>query len=159
MEDCHAFTLKSSGILDMLRTDTLVLSDIRDKTKPYTPKLWRGLWDTGASNSSITQRIVDDLNLIPVGKINSSTANGIVVVNTYFIDLGLPNGVTVKNVLVSCNDLGKDLDILIGMDIIQLGDFSITNKNRKTTFSFRIPSIKEIDYVTEYNEQLTKDKN
>lgn len=117
--------------------------------------MWRGLWDTGASKSSITRRIVDDLNLIPVGNTNISTANGIVSVNTYFVDIGLPNGVTVKNVLVSCADLGEDIDVLIGMDIIRHGDFSITNTNNKTTFSFRTPSIKEIDYV----EESRKNKN
>ena len=117
MDEFLAFTLKSNGIMNMLKTDTLVLSDIRNKNVPYTPKLWRGLWDTGASKSSITQRIVDDLNLIPVGNTNISTANGIVAVNTYFVDFGLPNGVT--------------------------------NTNKKTTFSFRTPSIQEIDYVEE----------
>ena len=149
MDKFLAFTLKSNGILNMLKTDTLVLSDIRKKDTSYTPKLWRGLWDTGASKSSITQRIVDDLNLIPVGNTNISTANGVVAVNTYFVDFGLPNGVTVKNVLVSCADLGDDIDVLIGMDIIRHGDFSITNVNNKTTFSFRTPSVEEIDYVKE----------
>lgn len=149
MDKFLAFTLKSSEIMNMLKTDTLVLSDIRNKNIPYTPKLWRGLWDTGASRSSITKRIVDDLNLIPVGNANIGTANGAVTVNTYFVDFGLPNGVTVKNVLVSCADLGDDIDILIGMDIIRHGDFAITNTNNKTTFSFRTPSIQEIDYVEE----------
>ena len=162
MDKFLAFTLKSNGILNMLKTDTLVLSDIRKKDTSYTPKLWRGLWDTGASKSSITQRIVDDLNLIPVGNTNISTANGVVVVNTYFVDFGLPNGVTVKNVLVSCADLGDDIDVLIGMDIIRHGDFSITNVNNKTTFSFRTPSVEEIDYVKESRnnyENKNKDTN
>lgn len=162
MDNFLAFTLKSNGILNMLKTDTLVLSNVRNSSIPYTPKLWRGLWDTGASKSSITQRIVDDLSLIPVGNTNISTANGIVTVNTYFVDFGLPNGVTVKNVLVSCADLGNDIDILIGMDIIEHGDFAITNTNGKTTFSFRTPSIQEIDYVKEsrnYNEEKNKDTN
>ena len=162
MDKFLAFTLKSNGILNMLKTDTLVLSDIRKKDTSYTPKLWRGLWDTGASKSSITQRIVDDLNLIPVGNTNISTANGVVAVNTYFVDFGLPNGVTVKNVLVSCADLGDDIDVLIGMDIIRHGDFSITNVNNKTTFSFRTPSVEEIDYVKESRniyENNNKDTN
>ena len=162
MDKFLAFTLKSNGILNMLKTDTLVLSDIRKKDTSYTPKLWRGLWDTGASKSSITQRIVDDLNLIPVGNTNISTANGVVAVNTYFVDFGLPNGVTVKNVLVSCADLGEDIDVLIGMDIIRHGDFSITNVNNKTTFSFRTPSVEEIDYVKESRniyEYKNKDTN
>lgn len=149
MDKFLAFTLKSTGIMNMLKTETLVLSEVRDTSTQYTPKMWRGLWDTGASKSSITQRIVDDLNLIPVGNANISTANGIVTVNTYFVDIGLPNHVVIPNVMVSCADLGEDIDVLIGMDIIRHGDFSITNVNNKTTFSFRTPSIQEIDYVKE----------
>lgn len=153
MDKFHAFTLKSNSIMNTLKTDTLVLSDIRNKNIPFTPKLWRGLWDTGASKSSITQRIVNDLNLIPIGNANIGTANGVVTVNTYFVDFGLPNGVTVKNVLVACTNLGDDIDVLIGMDIIRHGDFAITNTDNKTTFSFRTPSIQEIDYVKEAKEK------
>ena len=149
MEDFLAFTLKSDGIMTMLKTDALILSSIRNKEKPYEPKMWRGLWDTGASKSSINKKIVDDLGLIPVGNINISTANGVTTVNSYFVDIGLPNHVMIPDVLVSCADLGDDIDVLIGMDVIKYGDFSITNTNGKTTFSFRTPSIKEIDYVKE----------
>lgn len=159
MKEFLAFTLKSNGIMNMLTTDTLVLSDIRDTSIPYTPKLWKGLWDTGASKSSITKKIVNDLNLIPVGNTNVCTANGIITVNTYFVHFGLPNGVTIKNILVSCADLGDDIDILIGMDIIKHGDFSITNTNGKTTFSFRTPSIKEIDYVKEAKSNNKEQEN
>ena len=149
MGEFLAFTLKSLGILNMLKTDVLILSNIRNNANPYVPKMWRGLWDTGASKSTITKRIVDDLGLIPIGNANISTANGVVAVNTYLVDIGLPNRVVIPNIVVSCADLGDDIDVLIGMDIICNGDFSITNVNDKTTFSFRTPSIKEIDYVKE----------
>ena len=61
MKNFLAFTLKSKEKLNMLKTETLILSDVRDKSKTYEPKMWTGLWDTGASNSCINQRIVDDL--------------------------------------------------------------------------------------------------
>jgi len=35
--------------------------------------------------------------------------------------------------------LVKDIDLLIGIDIIQLGDFSISNGGGKTLFTFVIP--------------------
>lgn len=37
-------------------------------------------------------------------------------------------------------------DMLIGMDIIGLGDFAITHKNMGTVFSFQIPSTHEYDF-------------
>lgn len=151
MEGFRAFTLKYPITANMLKTDALIMSSVRNNSRPYTPKLWKGLWDTGASRSSINQKIVDDLSLIPIGKTSICTANGIIIANTFFVDIGLPNGVMVNNVLVSCSDLGNDIDVLIGMDIIGHGDFSITNVNNKTTFTFRTPSVREIDYVKEAN--------
>lgn len=152
MKEFRAFTLKATCIMDRLQTDIFILSDYRKSDEPYKPKMWRGLWDTGASKSSITQRIVDNLSLIPISQAKVNTANGFVIANTYLVDILLLNGVNIKNVLVSCCDLGDDVDVLIGMDIISLGDFSITNVDNKTTFSFRTPSIKEIDYVEEQKE-------
>jgi preprotein translocase subunit SecA len=53
-------------------------------------------------------------------------------------------------------------DVLIGMDIISKGDFSITASQQKTKFSFQIPSTHDTDYVKEYNLQahtpVVKDK-
>ena len=40
-------------------------------------------------------------------------------------------------------------DILIGMDIIGVGDFAVTNRDGKTKFSFRLPSRADIDFVVE----------
>lgn len=37
--------------------------------------------------------------------------------------------------------------MLIGMDIINLGDFALTHKNGGTVFSFQIPSTHEYDFV------------
>ena len=40
---------------------------------------------------------------------------------------------------MDCSDI-EDYDMLIGMDIITLTDFCITNKDKKTKFAFRTPS-------------------
>lgn len=153
MEHISAFTLRGNGYLNMLKTDAYIQSNIKNDDSEHSSKKWRSLWDTGASMSSISPRIVEDLSLIPIGKILMSTANGTIPCDTYLVDIILPNHVTIKDVRVSCCDLGTDADILIGMDIIQLGDFSISNADSKTTFSFRIPSIKEVDYVKEIKNE------
>lgn len=146
MKKSYSFTLRSNGYLNILKTEALILSKVRRKNTEYTPKMWTSIWDTGASTSCINKKIVDDLNLIPVGKKTISTANGITEALTYLVDIGLPNQLTISNILVSCADLGNDTDILIGMDIIKYGDFAISNLNGKTTFSFRIPSLEERDF-------------
>ena len=63
--------------------------------------------------------------------------------------------VVIKAIRVTeCSELSGGSEMLIGMDIIGLGDFAITNKNNKTTLSFCLPSLAEIDFnpqVDDYN--------
>lgn len=151
MKQYSAFTLKSGNLLNMLSSQVSISSNVTIDRTDITINNRNGLWDTGASKTSIDKRIVTLMNLAPIGKISISTANGVVAVDTYLIDVTLPNNVTIKNVIASGTDLGN-VDLLIGMDIICLGDFSITNTDNSTTFSFRIPSIQEIDYVKDANE-------
>ena len=42
-------------------------------------------------------------------------------------------------------------DVLIGMDIINEGDFAVSNEYGATTFSFRIPSVENFDFAAEDN--------
>ena len=39
-----------------------------------------------------------------------------------------------------------DTDMLIGMDVISLCDFTITNPGAETKFSFQVPSTLDIDF-------------
>ena len=153
MDEYLAFTLKENTVVDRLETPVLLNSRIRDCSITIDPdKKWKGVWDTGAKTSSIHKRIVNELGLYAVNDWTMQTANGTAIVTTYFLDITLPNNVMVSNILVSASDLGDEIDVLIGMDIISQGDFSISNVNGCTTFSFRIPSVKEIDYVKEAND-------
>ncbi len=108
----------------------------------------KALWDTGASCSVITKKIVSVLKLVPTGKQKVYHANGDSVVNTYFINIILPNQVAIPNLRVTEGIL-SGFDMLIGMDVITRGDFSICNINGKTKFSFQIPSTHNTDYVNE----------
>ena len=108
--------------------------------KEHSFKEFRALWDTGATNSVITQKVVDLLNLIPTGKAHVLAVHNIEIVDTYIIDIVLPNKVYFPNVTVSFGKLlGSDIDIIIGMDIISAGDFALSNANNKTTFSYCYP--------------------
>jgi hypothetical protein len=57
----------------------------------------------------------------------------------------LPNKLIISNLLVSEGIL-LNCQMLVEMDIIGRGDFVISNYDNKTTFSFRSPSMKEIDF-------------
>ena len=107
---------------------------------------FNALWDTGATNSVITQDVVTKLELLPEGTSKVFHAQGSEDVPNYFVNLGLPNGVAIVGVQVVQGVL-EGCDLLIGMDIINLGDFAITNKDGKTVLSFIMPSLNHIDFV------------
>ena len=72
---------------------------------------------------------------------------------TYLVNIVLPAKVRVSGVRVTKGRFVGG-DILIGMDIIKLGDFAVTNHNGNTKFSFRIPSQGHIDFVPETNRAI-----
>ena len=141
----HAFTFKHNGVARRLITRATIISGEKQGNI-------NALWDTGATGTCISHEVVQMLGLIPTGMMTIKTASGSEDVNTYALDIVLPNNVGIKGVRVCDSAIGEQgIGMLIGMDIIQMGDFSITNTNQKTVFSFRIPSIKMIDYVEEAN--------
>lgn len=109
----------------------------------------KALWDTGATGSVISKKIVESLLLKPTGMTQSSGVHGVKTVNTYEVDIFLPNNVVIPEVTVIESTNLKNFDVLIGMNIITLGDFAISNRDGKTVFSFRMPSMEEIDFVPE----------
>jgi hypothetical protein len=113
------------------------------------------LWDTGATNSVITETTARQLNLTPIGMTKMNHAGGISYKNKYLINIVLPNRVGMAGIEV-CDmpDNSNDFGILIGMDVISQGDFSISNFNKDTWFSFRMPSLAPIDFVVEINNDI-----
>lgn len=96
------------------------------------------MWDTGALYTVVSKRVVAKLALAPIDSGIAYTVQGSYEASVYLLDLMLPNRMLVRALRVSEGDF-DDCDILIGMDVIRLGDFSVTNLNN-TVFSFRIPS-------------------
>lgn len=106
------------------------------------------VWDTGATCSCVSEQVVKELGLIPTGKTQVLTPGGAATLNTYLVDITLPNNVTIPDVQVCDSEIGKQgVGLLVGMDIIALGDFAVSNYNGRTTFSFRIPSQGYTDYA------------
>lgn len=150
MKNFTAFTKNEKGIINVLRTQVDIIID--KKINPYycnKKEKYEAIWDTGATNTVISEDLAKELNLTSVGMTKVSTAGGVREANKYVLGLKLPNKLSIENVMVTAGILGKNTDFLIGMDIITLGDFSITNVNGKTTFSFRYPSCERINYVEE----------
>ena len=131
------------------------------RTQSVEVKEYLAIWDTGATHSAITKKVVDDLRLKPTGVRETRHADGKSINNTYLVNLLLPNKVMVESVRVTEVKLipddntsdDKQPQLLIGMDIIGIGDFAVTNADGKTTFSFRVPSVEEIDFIPGVEEK------
>ena len=119
----------------VIRTGLTVSSVVSDR--PGEKMECDAIWDTGANASAISLNAARRLGLQPVQTAFFSTANGRCEMPMYMVDLALPNGYEIKDVMVSGLNLGI-CDALVGMDIITLGDFHLTN-NGNTVFKFTIP--------------------
>jgi predicted aspartyl protease len=158
----RCFTWKYDGIARVLRNDIFVSEAYDPNSGLPIPKTmsYKGIWDSGATGTAITLKVVDGLNLSPTGKTSVSTANGIATnVNTYLVNIGLPNDFWIIGITATLATLSADTDLLIGMDIISLGDFAVTNNNGKTRMTFRIPSLRNIDFVEEWNQHHPPQKH
>ena len=75
------------------------------------------------------------------------TPSGVGLMNKYMVNLILNNEVRISNVTVMDSEIGNQgIDVLIGMDIITMGDFAVSNYEGRTQFSFRLPSQEHIEY-------------
>ena len=144
MAASNAFTSTSNKIEPVLSNKIKVKNTFeKSNTKEYL-----AIWDTGATNSAISLDAAQELNLMPTGMTRIGTAAGITDTYTYVVDVILPSDIVIKKLQVTEAKL-NGFDMLIGMDIMNQGDFAISNHNGQTTFTFRIPSIAKTDYVQE----------
>jgi predicted aspartyl protease len=158
MTKFNAFTATADGVLRVLQTPCKICEAISvmelKEGKPHPEfKEFVAIWDTGASASAISPRVVEALGLTPTGRGISDTAGGSVPVEKYSINIILPMNVGFSCLQVSCNNM--KVDVLIGMDIISMGDFCVTNKEGKTVFSFQTPSSHDIDFTKEIEKYKT----
>ena len=143
-----AFTSRSAGKRNVLATPVSVSAN-KELVPNSITKDFIAIWDTGATNTAISHKVVKECGLIPIGRAKINTANGENIVNTYLIDIILPNNLRVNKVTVNEFTSVEGSDLLIGMDIMGLGDMAISNFEGKTVFTFRVPSLKATDYVKE----------
>lgn len=147
-----AFTSSYTGLSTVLENDVLISkafdpSPDRVKSEEFQTKQYKAIWDTGATGTVITQKVVDECDLKAIGVTEVFTAKGKSKANLYLVNVWLPNKVIIYNVKVALGQVIGNAEVLIGMNIISRGDFAVTNKGGKTVFSFRLPSVECIDFV------------
>lgn len=115
----------------------------------------KGIWDTGATNSVITRSTARALGLVPIGITKVNGVHGVKDVFVYRVTIVLNNkNISLTTEVTECEELSgsHDIGMLVGMNIIGMGDFCITNFNGETTMTFRVPSLEKVNYVDEVAE-------
>lgn len=153
-----AFSIKYRGIAKELISESEIINPLNNQRNKY-----KAIWDTGATNTVITPRILKELSLTIV---DIATIVGVNSEPEYaqvaLFNLLLPNSVYIRGVRGSVCTIGGGADILIGMDIIKFGDLAISNRGGQTLFSFAIPPFEnktdllEKANKTNRNNKLTK---
>ena len=122
------------------------------------------IWDTGATGSVITPAMVQQLGIEPIDKtmvhrIGSDESDAATEAHVYLVSIAPMSGVLVENVRVVEGIVGpaRDQGLLIGMDIISLGDLALTHEQTedgvRTVFSFIVPwPLQPINYHSAIEE-------
>lgn len=122
---------------------------------PY-PQKFKAIWDTGAQGTTIATSLAGLLKLRQTGTIRVQGVTGCKDCNKFLISLHLPTGIVIPQLEVS--DCPEDIgcDVLIGMDVITMGDFAVSNLFGNTTFTFRIPSVERINFTNQLPENAVQ---
>lgn len=154
----HNFTKDFNTRVNRILTDAVVAK----VGAGAGPKLL-ALWDTGASGCAIDDSKAKSLGLPVVSRVLMNHAGGQSWSDVYLADIAIPNSsepntyVGITNVKLTGCKLLSGFDMIIGMDVINRGDFCITNKDGKTVVSFRIPSQTKIDFAKDAQDQKIRD--
>ena len=132
-----------------------------DKDIRNIPVELKVLWDTGASLTFIKPRIRDKLKLC-MFKTDASAEiaglGGIFKADFSIASIILTENLKIDYCPVHVLDYPVNYDMVIGMNIINMGDFMVNNTDNKTSFSFVAPPLPErfslIERAEIYNKKM-----
>lgn len=152
----EAFTITArGGRLQQIITDVSISLPFNPDVDPdasFPRYQTQALWDTGATHSVISRSTAQALQLKPISLTRMAHAGGTMDVPVYIVNVYLPNHVLIHTHKVIEMADNSNIGMLIGMDIITLGDFAVTNVDGVTKISYRYPSIKSVDFVQDAND-------
>ena len=147
----QAFTISKDSLINSIITDAAMRQSAelcRDYKLICQEAGVLALWDTGASGSMISKGLASHLNLKAIDMCLIQGVSGLQQSPVYLIDILLPSKVIISNVRVTEFLDNGIFSIIIGMDIITMGDLAISNKDGKTMVSFLVPpSDNPIDFT------------
>jgi hypothetical protein len=153
-----AFTNRPGKRVNELKTIGNVINSSTDPVLQVQSEKF--IWDTGATNTTINVSMVAPLKLKHIGIAEVHGAHGSQECYTYVVDIAIHSGIIIKNIPVIASDLGPNTDVLIGMDIIGMGEFVVSLEDGKTVFSFCYPPFNNhhdlVEKSNKVNERIIK---
>ena len=116
-----AFTIDYS----QRKREIITKCKIKNRLEDSPPLEGSALWDTGATSSVVSKSFAKKLQLKPIRRGKIQDIHGHRTVDVYLADIWLSNEMTYPGWNFLENDIVGKVDVLIGMDIIGNGDFSI----------------------------------
>ena len=124
----------------------ILLTASSDKLlKNITVKI-EALWDVGATITFIKPKIRNQpkQRMFRTGSfISVAGVGGLVKADFTVLSVFLASNFAIEYCPAYVVDFPVNFDMVIGMDIINMGDFSVCNTENKTSFSFVIPPLPE----------------
>ena len=140
-DEMKAFTSTFPGVSLRLVNRVTVIGDEASIEVP-------ALWDTGATKTSVASEVATALGLVPFANRDVLTPSGPDTLPLYMVDIKLPSGEVIERLEVIGSEIGKQgIGVLVGMDVISLGDFACSCREGRTMFTFRTPSIEDANYL------------
>lgn len=144
----RAFTYESEGLALDLMTPAGVGLPMPVNSGYAVPRVnnLKAVWDTGATGCAITSDVARQISAPIINQVLVGGVHGVEACNQYLISLFLPNKLYIPDVAATELSSGAGCDILIGMDVISLGDFFTSTLGGKTSFTFRMPASQKHDF-------------
>jgi hypothetical protein len=156
----RAFTIAYEGLADEISTPVRLESICTtDKSLLGVQMEVEALWDTGATMTCIKPSLWDRLKLRQSELIEPITMSGIggdVEADGTLVSIWLAPNFVIELCPVYIADFPGDEELLIGMDIITMGEFALCNANGKTSCSFAIPPFPDRVDLTDKAETANK---
>ncbi|MDR0585927.1 MAG: retropepsin-like domain-containing protein [Treponema sp.] len=137
MSDHYAFSRHYPSLARSLVTEARICKQFSGN--PEESLTIRAVWDTGATSTVISPDAAGKINLVSIDKLSVYGVNSYTEVDVSIVSIILPNGIVLKNNRITICKLPPTVDMLIGMDIILMGDLFICNADNRTLFSYAFP--------------------
>jgi predicted aspartyl protease len=147
----QAFTSRSNGRVAKLINEVEIFPAFAPNTAPLPGKKYIALYDTGATHSAISPKVVQELNLPIIRATRVGVGGGFHDTTSHLVNIKLPSNVMCPMFTVAKVPVPSGEDVIIGMDIIGAGDFAVTQDKGNTVFSFCVPPRECIDFVADVN--------